>query len=108
LPVNIIPDVAQLIQMCTRKTPRERPAATELLDLPWVSQELMAYNRLCGPMGKLSMAAIDQRESQSMPRLPSVTKSTAKMILSRPNLRMREKPMIRAGKLFVNVPETGD
>jgi serine/threonine protein kinase len=107
-PVNLPSEVANLVQMCTKKTPNDRPTATELLELPWINQELVAYNRLFGPLGKLSMSAINQRESQSMPRLPSVTKSSAKMILSKPNLKAGDKPVPRGGKLFVNVPGPGD
>jgi serine/threonine protein kinase len=107
-PVNMPPEIAKLIQMCTKKAPRERPTATELLDLPWVSQELVAYTRLFGPLGKLSMASLNQREVHSMPKLPSVSKSSAKLILSKPNLRAGDRPVPRGGKLFVNIPGAGE
>jgi 5'-AMP-activated protein kinase catalytic alpha subunit len=104
-PVNILPEVARMVQLCTKKNPQERPTATELLDLPWISEEVMAYNRLFGGLsGKISMAALQERNTLSMPKMPSVTKSTAKMILSKPNLRKGERPVMRDGKLFVNLP----
>jgi hypothetical protein len=55
----------------------------------------------------LSIAALKERETMSMPKLPSVTKSTAKLILSKPNLRSGEV-VGRGGKLFVNLPRSGD
>jgi serine/threonine protein kinase len=107
-PFNMPPEIAGFVQMCTKKNPRERPTASDLLDLPWISQELVAYNRLFGPYGKLSMASLKQRESQSMPKLPSPAKSSARMILSKPNIRNGDKPVSRGGKLFVNRPQITD
>jgi serine/threonine protein kinase len=87
-PPHMIPEVAQIVELCTRKNPKERPTAGELLELPWVSEEVMAYNRTFGLTGKLSMAALHETGSFSSSRIGGlVSKSTAKLILSKPALR---------------------
>jgi serine/threonine protein kinase len=87
-PPHLIPEVAQIVAMCTRKNPKERPTPSDVLDLPWVSEEVVAYNRLFGLNGRISVASLRDLSSKSTAKLVTGGgKSTAKLILSKPSLR---------------------
>jgi serine/threonine protein kinase len=109
-PPTLLPEVAQIIQRCTSRNALERPTATELLELPWVSEELPQYIRMFGLTGKLGVAQLRDGDIKSMPQFPSVTRSTAKLILSKPSLRAApsERPAAKGSKLFVNLVYQGD
>jgi serine/threonine protein kinase len=88
LPPHLIPEIAQIVTMCTKKNPKERPTPSEVLDVPWLSEEVVAYHRLCGLSGKLSIAALHEGQSKSLAKLTTAGgKSTARLILSKPSLR---------------------
>jgi serine/threonine protein kinase len=110
-PLNMPPEVARMVQMCTKRNPLERPTASDLLETPWVGEELIAYNRTFGNLaGKLSMAQLKDRETLSMPKLGSAARTGAKLVLSKPSLRVgaAEKLTSRPSRLFVNLPAPGE
>jgi hypothetical protein len=74
-----------LIRMCTNKNPRERSTATELMDVPWPSEEDQACNRVFGPTGRLSIGElIHPRSSFSNPKLVTVARNPTKLVLFKP------------------------
>jgi serine/threonine protein kinase len=96
---HLVPEVAQIVSMCMRKNPKERPTASELLDTPWISEEITAYGRLLGDKGRLSVASLCDLQSRSVAKLTFgvATKSRARLILSKPSLC---PPSFIAGKIF--------
>jgi serine/threonine protein kinase len=88
-PPHMPPEIAQIVTLCTRKNPKERPTPSELLDLPWVSEEVVAYNRLLGVNGRLSVAALREAHLRSNAKITirGGPKSTGRLILSKPSLR---------------------
>jgi hypothetical protein len=80
------------------------------LELPWVSEKLPSYVRMFGFTGKLGVAQLRDDDVKSMPQVPSVNRSTAKLILSKPSLRPEpsERTAGKGSKLFVNLVYQGD
>jgi serine/threonine protein kinase len=87
MPSHILPEIGQIISMCLKKNPRERPSAGELLEIPWISEELCAYNKAFGPTGKIQIASLGSLGSASSSKLLAGPRSAAKLILSRQSLR---------------------
>jgi serine/threonine protein kinase len=87
-PVHMISEIAQIVELCTRKNPSERPTAGELLDLPWVSEGLITYNRVFGFNGRLPMTALKEGGCLSLGKMGTLgSRSSAKLILSKPTIR---------------------
>jgi serine/threonine protein kinase len=106
IPQALDPDVAGIIRACIKMEPRERPTAADLLETPWLSQEVVVYNRSMGLAGKLSVAQIHSGQINSVPAFPSITRNMAKVILNKPSLRPipSDKRGI-GGRVFVNLTD---
>jgi 5'-AMP-activated protein kinase catalytic alpha subunit len=99
-PPHMLAEIAQIVQWCTKRNPKERPTPGALLDLPWFGEEVVGYNRTFGLNGKLSVGSIRDSASFSVPRMvgASISKSTAKIILGRSTL-LRNAPSLDAKAL---------
>jgi serine/threonine protein kinase len=103
-PPEMSPDIVHIITICTKRNPRDRPTAAELLSIPWLADELPRYKRVFGMAGQLSVGQIREAEIKSTPSFPSVTRSSAKLIFSKPGLRAvpSNRTPVRGGKPSAN------
>jgi serine/threonine protein kinase len=79
---DVVEEVKTFVELCTHLTPGERPSASDLLDLPWIAEELPAYNKLFGFTGKPLGASVSDgwKSGQAM-------RQSARMLLMKPHVR---------------------
>jgi serine/threonine protein kinase len=104
-PPQMLPEVARIIASCTQLNPARRPTAAELLEVPWIAEELPFYKKVFGVGDGISVAHLRDGDVRSLPQFPPLTRSSAKMILSRPSVRVgpSDKAGTRSGRVFVNL-----
>jgi serine/threonine protein kinase len=84
-PPDFPPDLRTFVRYCTNLSPSARPAAVDLLQLPWILEEMPEYNKMFGLAAKAGGAA--SSEGWKGAKGQTVTKQSAKMILMKPQLR---------------------
>jgi serine/threonine protein kinase len=84
-PPEFCPELRTFVRYCTSVNPADRPTATELLDIPWVAEEIPAYNKMFGLPGRV--ATVSSSEGWAGPKGQNVARQSARMILMRPHHR---------------------
>jgi serine/threonine protein kinase len=94
-PPDFPPELRTVIRYCTNVNPGDRPAVTDLLQLPWVAEEIPAYNKMFGLAGKATGAT--SSEGWKLSKGQSVARQSARMIFMKPHTRSlsadRAKPI---------------
>jgi serine/threonine protein kinase len=92
-------EMANIVQMCTTRSPMQRPTAAQLLDLPWLSEEQISYNREFGIGGR---ASYGPSVTGSISR-PSIARGSAKLILTKAPIRACNSERIRPGGMSMSL-----
>jgi serine/threonine protein kinase len=86
-PAAMAHEIREIVQMCTMRNPKERPTVSDLLEFPWLHEEMMAYNRRFGLPGRLSMAAVRDSHGSSAKSTGKIPMKATKVRLSPSSLR---------------------
>jgi serine/threonine protein kinase len=82
MPLDFPMELRNLIQMCTKMDPKERPTPTQLLETQWLREEQVPWARQFGVAGKKEPVSRSLMASKG-----SVARESAKLILSKPTVR---------------------
>jgi serine/threonine protein kinase len=86
-PAQMMPEILEIVQICTKKNPSERPTARQLLEMPWISEETLEYKRLFSLTSRLSLRSSRDTYSASSAKIPSQTRRRPKLVLEKHPLR---------------------
>jgi serine/threonine protein kinase len=84
-PPDVPPEIRTFVRYCTNLNPADRPTAADLLQSPWLAEELPAYNKMFGLSGKAPGLA--NSDGWKGAKVTTVARHSARMILMKPHPR---------------------
>jgi serine/threonine protein kinase len=89
-------EIKMVVMLCTAINPADRPTAADLLELPWIAEELSEYQKVFGNMVRAPAAGGDGKGFAGLRGTPSA-RQIGKLLLKKPSLRSLSDDRLRQG-----------